>query len=41
MLMHACDFQICAGWSGLIALDFEPTAWLMRVHARGLRKPGV
>jgi hypothetical protein len=40
MLVHACDFQVCAGWDGLTALDFEPTAWLMRVRARGLRKPG-
>ncbi|MBV8978393.1 MAG: hypothetical protein JOZ13_13560 [Alphaproteobacteria bacterium] len=41
MLMHACDFQVCAGWGGLSALDFEPTAWLMRVRARGLgAKPG-
>jgi len=36
MLMHACDFQVCAGWDGLVALDFEPTAWLMRVRSRGL-----
>jgi hypothetical protein len=40
MIMNACDFQVCAGWDGLLALDFEPNSWLMRVRARGFLADG-
>lgn len=41
-LVQACDFQVCAGWGGLTALDFEPVPWLMRMRARKLlAEPGA
>ena len=36
MLLNASDFQVCIGWDGLLALDFEPNSWLMRVRTRNL-----
>jgi hypothetical protein len=27
-MIQACDFQLCATWDGLTALDFEPNNWL-------------
>jgi hypothetical protein len=42
MLLHACDYQICATWDGLTALDFEPNNWVVRLASLDLlRKPDV
>jgi len=31
-LLSACDFQICATWDGVSALDFEPYNWLIKLR---------
>jgi hypothetical protein len=33
-LLSACDFQLCAGWDGVSALDFEPYNWLIQLKNR-------
>jgi len=33
-LLSACDFQLCAGWDGVSALDFEPYNWLTQLKNR-------
>jgi len=37
-LLQACDFQLCATWDGLTALDFEPNNWLAHVAFTGALK---
>ena len=40
MLIHACDYQVCATWDGLAALDFEPNNWLVKLaDVNGLELP--